>query len=271
MNETSTSLIHPPRSRARAILRACALVILLIVGFIPTLIFWAVRLDRLRARIVQLFFKCVCLIVGLDITTRGALDGTRPLMLVANHAGYLDIFVLGSIAPVSFTPKREVRSWPVIGFLCVLADCVFVERKPSHMQEARRSMRKRLNRDKILCLFPEGTTSDNSSVIHFKSGFFSLAENDDGEEPLPVQPVTIAFTAIGKQAMLPHWRPRVAWVGDDTFFDHFWRVLKLPSVSIIVQFHAAQILEVGGSRKELSQKCERVIGESLKEIHGISA
>ncbi len=261
----------PPRSRLRAILRVLLLALLLIATFFPALTLWALRLDRTRARLVQGFFKCVTCVIGLKTTRIGSIDKARPLMMVANHAGYLDVFVLGAIAPVSFTPKREVRSWPVIGFLCVLADCVFVERKPSHMEQARRSMRKRLNRDKILCLFPEGTTSDNTNVIPFKSGFFSLAENEEGEEPLPVQPVTLAFTAIGNQPMQHHWRSRVAWVGDDTFFDHFWRVLKLPSVQVTVQFHQAHILPPGGSRKALSQECERIIGESLKALHGLSA
>lgn len=269
MDTHLTSLPQPPRSRLRAMLRTIGLLVLLLVTFPPVLIAWALRLDRVRARMVQGFFKIICCIIGLRFKAIGNIDDARPLMMVANHAGYLDVFVLGSMAPVSFTPKREVRSWPIIGFLCVLADCVFVERKPSHMQEARKSMRKRLNRDKILCLFPEGTTSDNSTVIQFKSGFFSLAENEEGEDPLPVQPVTIAFTAIGGVPMMPHWRQRVAWVGDDTFFDHFWRVLKLPSVQVTVQYHPAHTLAVGGSRKELSQNCERIIGESLKAIHGL--
>lgn len=268
--QAEPGLVQPPLSRLRAILRVCALALILIVCFLPVLLAWALRLDRLRARMVQGFFGLICAIIGLKYAVRGALDTNRPLMLVANHAGYLDVFVLGSIAPVSFTPKREVRRWPVIGFLCVLADCVFVERKPTHMQEARRSMRKRLNKDKILCLFPEGTTSDNSTVIPFKSGFFSLAETEEDEEPLPVQPVTLAFTALGGQPMQPHWRERVAWVGEDTFFDHFWRVLKLQNVNIVVQFHEAKILPVGGSRKELSQNCERIILDSLKQIHGLS-
>ncbi len=268
MQPESTELSKPPLSRMRALVRTVALVVVLLLAFPPTTLLWALRLDRTRARFVQGFLKLISRIIGLHFSIIGSIDTARPLMMVANHAGYLDVFVLGSIAPISFTPKREVRSWPVVGFMCVLADCVFVERKPAYMQEARDSMRKRLNSDKILCLFPEGTTSDNSGVRHFKSGFFSLAETEAGEDILPVQPVTLAFTRIGDMPILPHWRDRVAWVGDDTFFDHFWRFLKLPSVGVVVQFHAAQILPVGGSRKELSQTCERIIGEALTKLHG---
>lgn len=254
-------------SRARATLRVTGLLMLLFTGIVPITLLWALRLDRTRGRAVRLFDVMICLIVGLRIKLTGALDKERPLMLVANHAGYLDVFAIGSIAPVSFTPKREVRSWPVIGFLSVLADSVFVERRPAHMQEARRNMRKRLNKDKIICLFPEGTTSDNKSIIPFKSGFFSLAENEQGDEPLPVQAATLAYTAIGNMPMRDGWREKIAWVGDDTFFDHFWRMLKLPSVTLNIQFHQPRVLPVGGSRKTLSHECEQEIVATLKQLH----
>ncbi len=104
-------------SRVRAILRVTGLLTLLFTGIVPITLLWALRLDRTRGRAVRLFDVMICLIVGLRIKVVGALDKERPLMLVANHAGYLDVFAIGSIAPVSFTPKREVRSWPVIGFL----------------------------------------------------------------------------------------------------------------------------------------------------------
>lgn len=254
-------------SRSRASLRVAGLLLLLLIGFIPITLLWALRLDRTRGRAVRIFDVMICLIVGLRVKVSGALDKERPLMLVANHAGYLDVFAIGSIAPVSFTPKREVRSWPVIGFLSVLADSVFVERRPSHMQEARRNMRKRLNKDKIICLFPEGTTSDNKSIIPFKSGFFSLAENEQGDEPLPVQAATLAYTAIGDMPMRDAWREKIAWVGDDTFFDHFWRMLKLPSVTLNIQFHPSRVLPVGGSRKTLSHACEQEVLATLLQLH----
>lgn len=268
---TSTTTSAPPCSRLRAMWRVVLLLALTLIVFLPTLSFWALKLDRLRAYTVRRFFSGVCSIISLNVKTSGTLSAERPLLLISNHSSYLDVFAIGGFAPISFTPKREVRSWPVIGFFCVLADCVFVERRPSHMQEARRKMRKRLNKDKILCLFPEGTTSDNASLKPFKSGFFSLAESEEGEEPLPVQPVTLAYTAIGQQPMRPEWRERVAWVGDDTFFDHFWRVLKLPSVTAEIMFHPARTLPADGSRKELSQECQRVIAASLSVIHARNA
>lgn len=268
MVEKNTSMpLELPASRIRATLRVLSLLTLLCVGIVPITLLWMFRCDRTRGRAVRIFDILICYIVGLKIHVNGTLEKERPLMLVANHAGYLDVFAIGSLAPVSFTPKREVRSWPVIGFLSVLADSVFVERRPAHMKEARKNMRKRLNKDKIICLFPEGTTSDNKSVIPFKSGFFSLAENEQTDEPLPVQSATLAYTAIGGLPMQDPWREKIAWVGDDTFFDHFWRMLKLPSVTLHIQFHTARILPVGGSRKVLSRECEQEVASTLKALH----
>lgn len=266
-----SELTEPTSSHTLALVRVVLLVAWTCMMLVPVLTFWALRCDRLRGATVRRVLAGACRIIGLRVRPSGAMDASRPLLLVANHAGYLDIFALGGLAPVSFTPKREVRRWPVIGFFCVLADCVFVERTRAAMEDARAAMRKRLSKDQILCIFPEGTTSDNSDVIPFKSGFFSLAEAGEGEEPLPVQPATLAYTEIGGMQMRTEWRERVAWVGDDTFFDHFWRVLKLPSVTARVVFHPAIRLGAEDTRKTLSQQCQQQIGASLAQIRAEAA
>jgi 1-acyl-sn-glycerol-3-phosphate acyltransferase len=262
---------EPNASHTLALVRVILLVGWTCIMFLPVLTFWALRCDRWRGSLVRRMLAGVCRIIGLRVIASGSIAPERPLLLVANHAGYLDVFALGGLAPVSFTPKREVRRWPIIGFFCVLADCVFVERTRTAMEEARANMRKRLSKDQILCIFPEGTTSDNSGVIPFKSGFFSLAEAGEGEEALPVQPATLAYTEIDGMKMRDAWRPRVAWVGDDTFFDHFWRVLKLRSITARVEFHPALRLGAEDTRKTLSQRAQQQIGASLAQIHAEAA
>jgi 1-acyl-sn-glycerol-3-phosphate acyltransferase len=238
-----------------------ALAVLLIMLMLPSVsVCWALRFNKARAWQTQLFFKAAMRIFGIRATVEGALSNARPLLLVCNHASYLDTFVLGSLMPVSFTPKREVRSWPVIGFMCVLADCVFVERRRSHMQEARSEMASRIQQNKILCIFPEGTTNDGVHVKPFKSGFFSLAE----EYALPVQPVTLCYTKLAGKPIPDAMRHHVAWVGEDTFFGHFLRFMSYASLEVQVVFHAPQHMSAFADRKALSQFCETTIAGSLK-------
>ena len=178
-------------------------------------------------------------------------------------------FVRSSLGrPLSFTPKLEIRSWPIIGFFCVLADCVFIERKPKDMQRAQAEMAARLHKGKVLALFPEGTTGDGFHVKSFKSGFLNLVEAHD----LPLQPVTMAYTHIGKVPLSAATRELVAWIGDADFATHFWRLLQFPSVHVEVQFYEVERISDHEDRKALAKNCENTIREGLAKAlaaHGV--
>ena len=246
---------RPPHSPLRAAVRAVGLVtwLLLVLPFVT--LFWALRLQTLRGAVAQLFVAGVLRIIRLRVTTLGAPSDLRPLLVVSNHASYLDVFIIGAQLPVSFTPKREVRSWPFIGWLSVLADCVFVERRPAHMEAARAEMAKRIDAGRVLCLFPEGTTSNGKQLKPFKSGFLSLAE----DHQLPVQPASIAYTRIGDHVISDATRELVAWVGEATFFAHFWHMLGMDGVRATIRWHAPLRLQDFADRKALTKAAETLI------------
>lgn len=246
---------HPDFSAFRAARRALVLLVLVLITLPIALLFWMLTMQRPRGRVVQIFMAVARRAMGLRVTEQGRVSAQRPLMIVPNHASYLDVFVVGSRLPVSFTPKREVRSWPGIGFLCVLADCIFVERRPAHMEEAREEMAQRIREGRVLCLFPEGTTSDGKHIKPFKSGFISLAE----DFKLPIQPASLAYTHIGDELIADSAREMVAWVGDATFFGHFWHVLGLPSVSVTILWHAPLSLDDFEDRKALTKAAETIV------------
>ncbi len=260
----------PPTSKLRALLRIACFIALILVMFVPVLLLWGFAMERLRAMLVRFFFGTVGFIAGLRITREGEVSKLRPLMQVANHSSYLDIFVLGSAMPLSFTPKLEIRSWPIIGFFCVLADCVFIERRPADMQRAQAEMSERLKRDKVLALFPEGTTGDGFHVMPFKSGFLNLVEAHD----LPLQPVVVAYTRIGDVPLEASNREQVAWIGEASFGGHFWKLLQFPSVTVHVKYYPVERISSYEDRKELAKACEGIIREGLKqtlEAHGVTS
>tara|TARA_B100000989_G_scaffold214947_1_gene163494 strand:+ start:487 stop:1287 length:801 start_codon:yes stop_codon:yes gene_type:complete len=249
------------RSAARLMLMALWVVLMIL----PVTLVWALRAERLRSPLVRRFFSGLTTILSIRCTWNGAPVPERPLMLVTNHASYLDIPVLGGQVPLSFTPKSDIKYWPVIGFFCVLADCVFIERKPSRLPHARKEIEKKLQQGKIICLFPEGTTNDGNVVKPFKSGFLSIAEREDDKPPLTLQPATLVYTHANGQVLQPPQRADVAWYGDASFLPHFWRVLGLKSLDVEITFHPAVTIEAFDSRKALGQHCEQVIGHTLHE------
>lgn len=246
---------HPRYSSLRAILRAVVLVLWMLLLLPIVLVLWLLQLKKLRAKAAQFFHVVTLAILGLRIKQHGQPSDIRPLLVVSNHTSYIDIFVMGAQLPISFTPKSEIRDWPVIGFLCVLADCVFVERRRAMIDAARAEMAKRINEGRVLCLFPEGTTSNGVELKPFKSGFFSLAE----DHHLSVQPASITYTHIGREPITDATREMVAWVGEATFFGHFWNMLGMPGIRAILRWHAPITHTDFPDRKALTKAAETIV------------
>ena len=75
----------------------------------------AVGLKRpLRRRIPVLYHRFVCRLLGIRVRLNGAPVAARPLLIVANHASWLDISIITSLAPVVFfaAPLRSARALP---------------------------------------------------------------------------------------------------------------------------------------------------------------
>ncbi len=245
----------------RAGIRAATLTIFTLMMFVPVLLLWLLALEKIRAQIVRFYYAMMGRICGVRLRIEGQVSRERPLMLVANHTGYLDIFVLGGLAPLSFTPKLEIRSWPIIGFLCVLGDCVFIERRPTDMQRAQAEMGARLNTGKVIGLFPEGTTGAGFEIKPFKSGFLNLVEAHD----LPLQPVSVAYTHIGDAPLSAATREQVAWVGEAMLAPHLWQLLKFPCVRVTLTCHAVERMANHEDRKALAKSCENTIRAGLRK------
>lgn len=216
-------------------------------------------------QVAWFFWRGAVRILGIEVVVRGAPCRDHPLLFVANHASYLDIIVLGSLVPAAFVAKQEVAGWPGIGFLAKLGRTVFIERRARRSKDQKDAMIGRLLRlGESLILFPEGTSNDGNRILPFKSALFSVAEvpRPDGR-PLPVQPVSLAYTHVGGLPMGRGWRPYYAWYGDMDLAPHLWTVLGLGRVTVEVEFHPAVSLEEFGSRKSLSDHCHDVIGRAV--------
>jgi 1-acyl-sn-glycerol-3-phosphate acyltransferase len=177
----------------------------------------------------------------------------RPVLFAANHTGYLDISVLGSLIPGSFISKSEVARWPLFGWLAKLQRCVFVDRQARSTAQQRDAIAERLAAKDALILFPEGTSGDGNFVLPFKSALFSSVFNRD--TPIAVQPVSVAYTRLDGLPIGRPLRPFFAWYGDMTLPRHLWHVLGLGIVEVVVEFHPPAAVADFASRKELAQFC----------------
>ncbi len=201
------------------------------------------------------YHRHVCRLLGLKVRQIGHPVSARPVLFVSNHLGYIDITVLGSLIPGSFVAKSEVAGWPLVGWLAKLQRSVFVDRQVRTTAQQRDAIAERLAAKDALILFPEGTSGDGNHVLPFKSSLFSVVFNKPTDEPITVQPVSVAYTRLDGLPIGRRLRPFFAWYGDMNLGSHAWNVLGLGTVEIEVEFHPPTTVGEWVSRKELSQFC----------------
>lgn len=212
----------------------------------------------LRERVPRLYHAGLCRILGIDVRIVGSPLPRRPALLVANHSSWLDVPILGSLMACSFVAKAEVSGWPGVGTLARLQRTVFVERRPRDAGAHVRRLGERLKEGGRLVLFPEGTSTDGSHVLPFKSALFSVA-GSAADEAVPVQPVTVAYVRIEGRPAGPLTRPKVAWFGDMAFVPHLWGVLRLDGLGVAVTFHDPVPGARFESRKRLAARCGEIV------------
>lgn len=141
-------------------------------------------------------------IAGARVSTRGERPGPRTLV-VANHVSWLDIPMLAGATDCAFVAKDGLRGHPFMRWLCEQNGTVFVDRdRRSSVAAQVAEMERALRSHKPLCLFPEGTVSQDGQLLPFRSSLFKLAE--DATEELTVQPVAIDY---GRHAAEFAWPP----------------------------------------------------------------
>lgn len=218
----------------------------------------------LRDHIARFCCKLLLWVAGVRVEVYGKISGERPLLLVTNHVSYMDVLILASLAPVRFTPKSEIAAWPVIGGICRLMDAVFVDRRPESILEVKRALQSTLERNEVLCLFPEATTGNGIHMHPFKPSFFSLAEEKIDGEPLHVQPAAIAYRRIHRLPIDRTQWPKIAWYGDMELVPHLLQFLELSRVDVQVIFLPPA--EQGTDRKAMAAACQESISKAI-DIH----
>jgi lyso-ornithine lipid O-acyltransferase len=219
---------------------------------------WVVSFPRFYHR------QC-CRILGFDVRCIGQPTQDRPVLFAANHTGYLDIIVLGSVIPGSFVAKSEIARWPLFGWLAKLQRTVFVDRQVRNTARQRDAIADRLAAKDALILFPEGTSGDGNFVLPFKSALFSVVFGKT-DEPVTVQPVSLAYTRLDGMPIGRGLRPFFAWYGDMDLASHVWRVIGLGRIEAVVEFHAPVALAEFVSRKELAQYCYDRVSNGLGRL-----
>lgn len=201
---------------------------------------WSARLLRILA---------VRLRVHGDPPRRGT-----PLMLIANHVSWLDIFAINAVLPVRFVARAEVRRWPVIGWLSAKADTLFIERARRHdTARLNHLMMEAMQAGDPVAVFPEAMAGDGSEVLKFHSSLLQPAL----DARAVLHPVAIRY-ARGDGTLCAE----VAYDGDKSLWDTLLLMVTQRTIDAHVYF-LAPVADHDHHRRELAQAAREAILQTL--------
>lgn len=216
---------------------------------------------RGKARVARWYWRAVAWLLGVRVRVVGRPVAGRAVVFASNHSSWLDIPVLGGVVEACFVSKAEVGGWPGVGTVARLGRTVFVSRRARRATAERDDMRGRLAAGDSLVLFPEGTSSDGSRVLPFRSTFFSVAEG-----AAVVQPVSLVYDRLGWLPVGRAARPLFAWYGDMELGRHFWALAQHRGLRATVLFHAPVEPGAFASRKVLAEAVQARVAEGAAAL-----
>ena len=178
---------------------------------------------------------------------------------VANHSSWIDIVALQRAAAPFLVSKAEVRDWPGVGLIGRAIGTMFIDRRPGEAKRQEAALLARLRKGDQMALFPEGTSTDGSRVLPFKSTLFGAFYAPGIKQGVAVQPVTIVY------------RPRpglpasfYGWWGEMDFASHAGDVLARSAGGVIeLTFHPPLPLADFADRKTLAQAADASVRAGL--------
>jgi 1-acyl-sn-glycerol-3-phosphate acyltransferase len=165
------------------------------------------RDEKLKKKIIfitsfcaKIFMLCLGIVirdknVEYDYTKylgKGYRKDLKPAAFISNHTSWIDILLFMDKLGAGFIASIHVKSFPLIGYVAQALGCIFVDRN----DKSDRGNSLALVNDKLnniynnndystFTIFPEGTTSNTTSILPFKKGSFT--------SKLPIKPYVIKF------------------------------------------------------------------------------
>ena len=178
-------------------------------------------------------------------------------LVVSNHMGYVDIFVHSALCGMRFCPKSDVRSWPVLGWYAGLTHPIWIDRRSRiKSKDALEEFCETLQHQVPLIVYPEGTSTDGTQVLPFKTSSFEVAAAGG----FPIQPIVTIYR-------VPEGSDSPCWYTDIGIIPHLWQLVGIPEIKCDV-YVLPQIEAKGRTRKEIAELTYQAISEAhAKYLH----
>ncbi|MDR2938104.1 MAG: 1-acyl-sn-glycerol-3-phosphate acyltransferase [Prevotellaceae bacterium] len=261
-----------------------------VVAIVKFILFWLwVALQLPVALALWPFGRQVCVwhakvvmfvvskIGGIRVRVHGKLADVRPLLLVGNHISVFEFAAFPVAFGGGFFGKHEISKIPIIGWLTKRLGVIFVSRKASDAAKMVQLIDRQMSGVTWpMVIYPEGTTSNGSIVLPFKSSMFDFIEKGAN---IAVQPMVMLYRS-------KHGNPidDKTMANDYAYFDNakmpagaalcrrersaagqLFHILELGG--FMVEFHLLPPVDLAGlNRKEMAAKLHHIVENKFMEL-----
>lgn len=138
-------------------------------------------------------------------------------MFLVNHQSDLDIGIMETITSrdLAWVAKKELFHVPFFGLALRIPEDIAVERESkTSLVKLLRDAKNRLDKGRVITMFPEGTRSTSGKMLPFKSGAKVIAD----KYKLRVQPIVLMQTAKYYNIKKLYYKPgRIKVIFMDSF------------------------------------------------------
>jgi 1-acyl-sn-glycerol-3-phosphate acyltransferase len=212
---------------------------------------------RIGPQLVKVYSKICLIIFRVQIEEVRNYDifwnAEKGILIISNHSSFLDIFVLSSIFGSVFLSKAEVKYYPIVGQIAYLMGSVFINRDSAKDRLTLIKNIANIFSDRILVVFPQGTTSRITAQLPFNRGIFKVIELNPA---LSILPVTLRYREDAE----------IAWHKPQSLVENVMRVCAQNTihVSVIVHNHVCINDYREKSSAEICKMVEQVVVEPLR-------
>ena len=219
---------------------------------------------KIISRLNRNLYFAVALILNIRVTVAGD-EGQLErggYVIIANHVSYIDGIVLGRFSRSSLFPRRKSEVGPSS------ANGTFCAGRSSSTASIRDSsagwceeMSRKLKQEANILLFPEGTSTNGEQMLPFQTVPLAAPLRSRSM----IVPTTITYKSIDDAPVTAANRDSLYWYGDMDFMSHFWKLLGLRSVEVLVtiqpKIECFRYRDNSAGRKKLAEDCyNRVLG-----------
>lgn len=226
------------------------------VGTIILATIWVFCEQATREQLIRWWSKGVLRRFNIKVVIHGKPPklGEASGMILANHISWIDIYAVNSVIPVRFIAKSDINTWPVFGYLARKSGTIFINRT-SRKDTARivnKTAESLLNGNNV-AFFPEGTTTDGTTLGNFKSSLVQAAINANAT----IKPLAIRYPNLDGSP-----NQKLAYAGETTMAESMMQALITKQPTVELHF-LPPIDSQSGNRQLITQKAYVAIAKAL--------